>query len=297
MKIKYIYTLTVLSILFLASCGNDFIVEDNYDLTSIGGYVAFDAPGNTVSNEDVIVNEDAGGSQSLKVECPTGTLSDITVNYEFSGTAVFGEDFTVENADANGGTIVISPNASDVLNRDNADIVVEILSDDVIDGEKTVTVTLVSAANKDGDLLVGRGGTDMLKSRDVIIEDCDADISGMYTATATYSSHAFLDTYPTNTMDMEVTKESFGVFSVTDISGGLYSSGPYSTEFSTTGFPFTFAVNCNEISWEAQMDPLGNNVASHAGLTNNVSADGTITMTINLDGAEMEKWTIVMTPK
>ena len=298
MNIKNIYLLALCAIFFLASCGNEFVTEDNYDLTSLGGYVAFDAPGNTITNEDIVTDEDTGGTQSLTVECPTGTLSDITIDFEFSGDAVFGTDFTVEGASASGGSIVLSPNANDVLNRDNVDIDVVILSDEEVDGNKTLTVTLVSASNADGEILVGRGGTDLLTSRTIIIgdNDCVSDLAGTYTAVTTYTAHDFLDDYPTNTMDLVVTEEGDGVYSVTDISGGLYSTGPYVDAYGTTGFAFTFSEKCGDINWTDQADPFGQNVEMVDGSPNVVDADGVISITVFLP-TYFESWTIVMTPQ
>ncbi|MCB0584793.1 MAG: hypothetical protein KDD06_05625, partial [Phaeodactylibacter sp.] len=61
----------------------------------------------------------------------------------------------------------------DVVNRSNADLEIELLTDDVQDGTKTLTITLVSASNDEGALAVGRGGTDYLKTATIVIEDVD----------------------------------------------------------------------------------------------------------------------------
>jgi hypothetical protein len=170
MKIKNIICLSVAAFLF--SCGNDYDLDENFDLTDLPGYVAFDAPGLSASLPDVEVTEDAG-TASLTIENPTGTLSDITIEYSFGGDAAFGVDFNVSGASASGGTIVLEPKESDFQNPDRVDLLVELLTDGVADGNKTLTITLESASNDDGVIAVGRGGTDILRSANIIISDID----------------------------------------------------------------------------------------------------------------------------
>ncbi len=169
---NYKYFALFLCLVLVSSCGNDFVVGDYYDLEELPGYVAFDGAGTSVILDDEMTTED-GGTVSFKIECPTGTLSDITVNYSFGGDAVFGTDFTVAGATASGGSAVIEHDVNDNLNRDNVDLDIELLTDGVQDGLKTLTITLTSASNAEGELAVGRGGTDILTTATVIIEDID----------------------------------------------------------------------------------------------------------------------------
>jgi hypothetical protein len=162
----------LLLLLSLASCGNDFNVDEYYDLEELPGYVAFDAPGNTVVLNPITVNEN-GGPVSLVVECPTGTQSDITVSYSLSGNAIFGTDYMINGAQASGGNVIIKPNANDIQNPDRGAISVTLLTDGVIDGQKTITITLIDASNATGTLAVGRGGTDYLKTATIVINDVD----------------------------------------------------------------------------------------------------------------------------
>ena len=46
-------------------------------------------------------------------------------------------------------------------------------TDGVADGEKTITLTLSDASNSEGTVAVGRGGTDLLKTANVVIADVD----------------------------------------------------------------------------------------------------------------------------
>ena len=172
MKHTYKLTLIIFLGLFISSCGNEYDIDEYFDLEELPGYVAFDAPGNTVTIDPFAVTED-GGSVGVVIECPTGTQSDINVSYTLSGDAVFGVDFTISGAQASGGNITIAPNPSDIQESDRASLSIELLTDDVVDGEKTIMITLTSASNAEGDLAVGRGGTDLLKTAVVVIADID----------------------------------------------------------------------------------------------------------------------------
>ncbi len=166
------YTITIASLLF-AGCDDFELADQGLGFQDLPGYVAFDAPGDDAVLDDVEATEDQG-TVELTIEVPTGTLSDINVDFSFSGTAEFGVDFTVVGATASGGSIVLPNNVGDVNNFDNVDIVVELLTDGVADGEKTLTVTLDSAQGVDGTAFaVGRGGTELLRSANVIIADID----------------------------------------------------------------------------------------------------------------------------
>ena len=156
----------------VVSCSTEYDVSEYFDLEELPGYVAFDASGNDVTVADRSITED-GGTVNVVVENPTGTESDITVNYTLSGDAVWGVDYTIDGASESGGSVVISSDRGDVAVTYRANIVVTALTDDVVDGDKTLTLTLTSASNAAGDLAVGRGGTDFQKSANVIFTDID----------------------------------------------------------------------------------------------------------------------------
>ena len=167
---KNIFLLMCFTIV-LASCSTDFDTAEYYDLEELPAYVAFDADGNNATRDAEELAEDAG-VLAVFVEAPTGTFSDITVNYTLSGDAVFGTDYTITGASASGGSVTISPD-NDVTETFRGAIIVEALMDGVVDGNKSVVLTLTSASSADGDFAVGRGGTDFLKSAEVIIVDVD----------------------------------------------------------------------------------------------------------------------------
>lgn len=171
MKIYYSVILFVIAAL-MTSCDPDYAVEDIFDLEQLPGYVAFDADGDNAFLSDVETTEDAG-TVTLEIENPTGSLTDITVNYALSGSAVYGTDYSIEGGSAAGGSVTIKPNSGGVIETNRAPLVITLLTDAVVDGEKIITVTLTDASNGDGTVAVGRGGTDLLKAANVIVEDVD----------------------------------------------------------------------------------------------------------------------------
>lgn len=169
MKFNFKYTLFFFSLLILSACGNEYDTEEYFDLEELPNYVAFgDGTTNNAVLATVVVAEDAG-SASFIIEAPAGTLSDINITYEITGSAVAGVDYNIANA----GSITLATNTNDFQNRDQVSLDIEILTDGVVDGTKTLTLTLTSASNAEGSLAVGRGGTDFLKSANLEITDVD----------------------------------------------------------------------------------------------------------------------------
>ncbi len=171
MKIYKLFILFAFA-LTITSCDPDYAVEDYFDLQELPGYVAFDADGNNATMDDVSTTED-GGSVDFVIENPTGTKSDITVNYSLSGSAVYGTDYTIDGASASGGSVTIRPNSGAVNETNRTTLTVTLLTDGVVDGEKTISILLTDASNAEGNVAVGRGGTDFLKNAHVIIADID----------------------------------------------------------------------------------------------------------------------------
>lgn len=166
--------------LVLVSCDGFDLADNGLDnLQELPEYVAFNAPG--VNATLPPFDEEEGNSVDLVVEAPIGTLNDIVVSYEFTGDAVFGVDFNVPGATATGGTVTITHNINQagtettggVAFTDRANIPVELLTDAVVDGDKVLTVTLVSASRGSESIAVGRGGEDFLRVATVNIADVD----------------------------------------------------------------------------------------------------------------------------
>ncbi|HCM75688.1 MAG TPA: hypothetical protein DIS90_04865 [Cytophagales bacterium] len=162
------------------SC-TDFDIEDQgLILEDLPSYVAFKNDGGTITPivKNVAENTTSAASRTVTVECPTGTLSDITVSYSFSGSAVYGTDFTIAGATAAGGTVIIKQRNGDNNDFDFGNIVVTLLTDAVADGTKDLIITLTSAVNADGQTFaVGRGGTDVLRSATFNISNVDLTLS------------------------------------------------------------------------------------------------------------------------
>lgn len=160
----------------IMSCAKEYELSDRgLDVELLPGYVAFNPDGANINLPDVETNENEEEIE-LNIEIPTGNLSNITVVYNLSGSAIFGTDYRIEGATANGGQLTIEHRQSTDpgdAEADNADLVIEILQDNVEDGEKIITITLVSASNTEGAIPIGRGGTDLLKIANVIIADVD----------------------------------------------------------------------------------------------------------------------------
>jgi len=159
----------LLGVLFLASCGNDYDVNEYFDLEELPGYVAFDVDESNNAILDTLVVDETAGMASFSIECPTGTLSDINITYDVTGNATAGIDYNI----ANQGSITLEVNETDFQNFDRVSLDIEILEDAVADGDKTITLTLTGASNSEGSLAVGRGGTDYLKTAVLVITDVD----------------------------------------------------------------------------------------------------------------------------
>ncbi len=175
---KKIIYMVFTSVIFLTGCTEDFELNDNDNGLNVqileGDYVAYTADGANTNIDPVEVSEDEG-SVPLNIEIPTGTESDVKVNFTFGGTAIYGTDFTVPDGSSEGGSVVIEPDdGSGATNLiDNVDININILTDGVVDGTKTLEVILSSASNADGPVNVGRGGTDILRTAIITIDDID----------------------------------------------------------------------------------------------------------------------------
>lgn len=172
---RYIYILSILLII-LSSCETDYNAEDQgILLQELPNYVAFSVDGAGVTLDPIEIEEDTDTDDSVNVEIPGGTLSNVTVNYSLGGTAIFGTDYTIEGATASGGSVIID--YSNTPNVDglpfNTDILITALTDGIPDGDKSIIITLTSASNEQGILPVGRAGREELRSATINIIDID----------------------------------------------------------------------------------------------------------------------------
>lgn len=138
-------------------------------------------------------------------------------------------------------------------------------------------------------------GTLAPNTKVVLDVSCPSSLEGDYSVTTTYSAHDCLDDYPSNTTDVTVTKVADGIYSIADISGGLYSEGCYVDLYTTSGVAGEIKEVCGAISWEGVVDPWQNLLAVD-GFPNSVDpVTGVITITMSGD-VYGETWTSVYTP-
>ncbi|TRW25121.1 hypothetical protein FMM05_07365 [Flavobacterium zepuense] len=117
-----------------------------------------------------------------------------------------------------------------------------------------------------------------------IFRSCPTDLAGTYSVTTVYGFHDFLAEYPQNTMTVEVTDASGdNNYKVLDFTGGLYSTGPYATNYGTNTAPaaqrdLTFNVSCGSISWSGEVDPWGDVVPTAGAVNSYNEQTGVITI-------------------
>lgn len=264
---KLIYILFA-SVMILTGCSEDYDLNDNVQDLNVqlldGEYVAYSADGANATTPAVDAKE--GETVELNVEIPTGTESDVTVNFTFGGTAIYGVDFTVPGGTSAGGSVVIVPDdgggTANII--DNVDILVTLLTDDNQDGNKSLDVILASASNGDGDVLVGRGGTDFLKSQTVNISDVDCgDVAGLYDVSGVIlvddfgsGPYSYTDRIALSDCSVE------GEYAISDISGGLYTND-YATAYgvSPAGATIEFDPAADgPVTWSGVSDQFGGSV-------------------------------------
>lgn len=289
MKFNFKYALFFFGLLVLASCGNEYDIDDNFDLEELPNYVAFgDGSTNNAILDDVTANEDAV-TASFIIEVPAGTLSDVTVDFEYSGSAVEGTNYTIDGGSNGSGTIVLETDENDFLDRDQVDLVINLIDDGVYTKDPfDLVITLVGASNAEGPLAVGRGGTDFLKSANLFIKntDCFPDFSGDYSyETTEYTCKNAGD--PNLTGIGTFTMSADGMYTFNDFSFGVASSCAVAFDNPDS---FNFCLFDDGVSITNSMDSKGYSIS-------NISLDGA-NMTIsygNSDIADMGTTTITRT--
>jgi len=249
---KLLYAFLMLAVFI--SCENE---DHGVDVNNYNGpnitYFTNGIAGNYFVTPDAGVNSIQIGATSISTSERTYTLQ-----VDTSSTAQEGVDFNFVNPS-------VTIPAGDYFG--------EILIQGIFEG------TTSSGSN----LIINLVGDDVMtgsKYTLFIVQQCVSDLAGMYSVTTTYGYHDFLPDYATNTMEAEIVEIESGLYQVEDMSGGLYSTGPYSTNYGTdsTSFTVQFSENCGLISWEGQSDPWGPVVPLEGG-TNSVDLNtGVITI-------------------
>ena len=155
---KFFNKLLCLGLLvFAVSCGNEYDLDENFDLETLPGYVAFFADGNSVTVAPADVSE-GGNSVDIIVHSPVEILSDVTVTYSLGGTAVEGTDYTI---DGTSGTMTISADRGFFAETYRGVITILTTDNAVFEGSKTIELTLTGASNAEGEIAIGRGGKEL----------------------------------------------------------------------------------------------------------------------------------------
>lgn len=141
--------------------------------------------------------------------------------------------------------------------------------------------------------LVANTNNGSFRSPNTIVIDatCSSALEGTYESVTTYSQHDFLPDYGSNTAIVEITKVSDGVYSIADVSGGLYGSGPYVDAYGTSDLTAEFKDVCGELTFSSLSDPWGPVTIA---IVSDEQGVLTVTATAETYG---ESWVSVYTPQ
>lgn len=131
--------------------------------------------------------------------------------------------------------------------------------------------------------LVGEGAMASAQFKLSIFQQCVSDLAGMYSVTTTYGFHDFLPSFATNTQDQEIVEIDTGLYFIEDFTGGLYSTGPYTSAYGTSATNAEISENCGLISWSGQSDPWGAMIPLEGGV-NSVDSNGVVTISWFCEG-------------
>ncbi len=147
----------LLAVAALASCEYDSYSEEAAlsGIETQDPFVRFD---NSLTG-GVAVEEDtmAVVETSIRVEFTFPIETDVTIDYSLKGTATFGEDYEIDGATAQGGSITISHDPA-ALAISSAQLVISVLPDMIAEGGETIEIELTGATAADNTTLnVGQG--------------------------------------------------------------------------------------------------------------------------------------------
>lgn len=258
----------------MTSCEHDSFTDEPTVLAAetANSFVRFDN-----GQDEVFDLNELAGVQELLLEYVFPAATDVTVNYTFEGTAQFGTDFSIEGASASGGSITLFHDASsDQITT--ATLVVDLLADGVIDGDKTLDIVLTSASAASG-IPVDAGQGDLFKRVTINIADadCASDLAGTYNFTGT----GFLD-------------GASGTVEISDADGnGNYLIDDYAALAFGEPVAYEFSVICGAISAPAQSEGTA---ATITGTANEETKEIVMNVTLNCCGGEGLMWSLTLTP-
>ncbi len=257
LRSKILMVTTVLLSLLLISCEED-------GTTMLPLHVKF-----TNSSASVGESDTTPLTVSVHLAGPIPT-SDITVNFEISGgDAVQGTDFEMTSS----GSVTI-PSGSNFATFD-----ISMIDNFVEDGTKTLVLSLTGTS--DGTRVAGPGGPDgpglAGKTFSITIndDDCSPNIAGTYMVTTDGctgdGSGGCGGDYSGITNEVTVTRDGAGVYTFSDLTGGLYKNG-----YGDADNAGVVEDNCGVLSINDQPDTVyGGDVFSGTGAIN---SDGTLTI-------------------
>lgn len=143
---RFFFAVMTLGALYLSACEYDAFDSEGAlkNVTTSSAFIRF--PTSTPSPIKVTENS---GMTSVKLEFIFPLIADIDVNYSFSGSAQWGVDYEVPDANASGGSSRIVHNPDDTNFGSNT-IQIALLKDGVADGPKELIITLDSASSSSG---------------------------------------------------------------------------------------------------------------------------------------------------
>ena len=281
-KIQYISLISM--VLLFARCSFDTFEDQITDVELLPTFVRFDP---NVSDGDTIQLVE-NGATVVELENPTNFQGGVTVNFTFSGSAIFGTDFMIEGENgtalagitAGGGSILV-PDEPDSLGSFN-DVQFNIigLNDGVVDGAKTLIITLTSATAEDGSPAGAGQGPNF---NTVLINFADNDFPINLPGNYNFAVDAGSDFGAGNTGSVTITEDAGGTsFTISDIGFGIF----------TGAVPYTLELTGPSIS-SPTTDPVIVETSS------SVAADGVITLNVILNccGVEGSVYTTVLTPQ
>jgi len=169
--------------------------------------------------------------------------SDITVNYSLSGTAIEGTDYTVNGTS---GVVVIPANQS------FGTISLSMIDNLVQDGNKIVEFEITGVS---GGFAAGHGKVGLAFELTINDDDCSPNLEGTWTVTSEVCAGDGGGNCGSGTLnytqDVTITRLSAGVYTFSDITGGLYLQG-----YNSSDQPATVNDACGILSLTAQPDTV-----------------------------------------
>ena len=216
-------------------------------------------------------------------------ISTVDIPFRFTAPINTGSitlDYVISDIQGSSSDILTSSSGSATIDANTLDGTIAInieLANLAFNISNTYIFDVVMQSNDRG---VGMGlNPDFASSFEVTIKRCDVlALAGMYSVSTTYSTHDFLPDFSSHTMDAEIIDAGNGQFSVTDITGGLYSVGPYVAAYGTSESPLTSTELCENITWTGQSDYWGPVVTAPGGVNSVDPETGVITISWLCEG-------------